>query len=83
VTLHLCNLKAPVREVLEASGVMMALGAEQIHVAKADALRSIYAKLDANICATCTARVFDECQTTLPDGRLRDSPRPMFALSPR
>jgi sulfate permease, SulP family len=81
VTLHLCNLKAPVREVLEASGVMKALGAAQVHVAKADALRSIYAQLDAGICATCTARVFDECQTTLPDGRPRDAPRPTFALS--
>ncbi|HET9045631.1 MAG TPA: SulP family inorganic anion transporter [Casimicrobiaceae bacterium] len=83
VTLHVCNLKAPVRAVLEASGVMKALGAKQVHVAKADALRSIYAQLDANVCATCTARVFGECQTTLPDGRLRDAPRPQFALSPR
>ena len=83
VTLHVCNLKAPVRAVLEASGVMKALGAGQVHVAKADALRSIYARLDANVCATCTARVFGECQTTLPDGRLRDAPRPQFALSPR
>jgi SulP family sulfate permease len=80
VTLHLCNLKAPVREVLEASGVMAALGPTQVHVGKADALRAIYAMLDVATCAACTARVFSECQTTLPDGRPRDPPRPAFAL---
>ncbi len=82
ITLHLCNLKVPVRDVLEASGVMTVLGAAQVHVAKADALRAIYAQLDAGICATCAARVFNECQDTLPDGRLRDAPRPDFTLSP-
>ncbi|MEO5764349.1 MAG: SulP family inorganic anion transporter [Casimicrobiaceae bacterium] len=80
VALHLCNLKPPVRDVLEASGAMAALGAAQVHFWKADALRTIYATLDSDTCATCTARVFNECQAALPDGRLRDPPRPDFAL---
>jgi hypothetical protein len=79
--LHLCNLKAPVHKVLEASGVTAALGPSQLHVAKADALRSIYAQLDSETCAACAARVFSECQTVLPDGRPRDAPRPDFSLA--
>jgi SulP family sulfate permease len=80
VTLHLTNLKAPVRRALEASGAMAAFGPGQLHVAKSDALRAIYAELDAGTCAACAARVFSECQSTLPDGRPRDPPRPEFAL---
>jgi SulP family sulfate permease len=60
---------------------MAALGSTRTHVAKADALRAIYAELDAGICAACTARVFNECQTVLPDGRPRDAPRPEFTLA--
>ncbi|MET0732573.1 MAG: SulP family inorganic anion transporter [Casimicrobiaceae bacterium] len=81
VALHLTNLKAPVRAVLEASGVMEALGRTRIHIAKADALRAIYAELDVAICEACAARVFNECQTVLPDGRPRDATRPEFALA--
>ena len=81
VALHLTNLKAPVRAVLEASGVMEVLGRTRIHIAKADALRAIYAELDVAICEACAARVFNECQTVLPDGRPRDATRPEFALA--
>jgi hypothetical protein len=29
------------------------------------------------------ARIFEECQTTLPDGSLRDTPRPELTLRAR
>jgi SulP family sulfate permease len=80
VSLHLCNLKAPVRDVLHRSGVVVTIGAANLHATKSDALRAIYRQLDAPTCALCAARVFNECQTTLPDGRPRETPRPDFAL---
>ena len=81
VTLHLASLKAPVREVLAASGALVDIGEAQIHPTKNDALHDIYGTLDVATCAACTARVFVECQSTLPDGRARDAPRPEFALA--
>ncbi len=80
VSLHLCNLKTPVRDVLKRSGVVATIGASNLHATKADALRAIYRQLDVSTCAVCTARVFNECQTTLPDGLPREAERPEFAL---
>ena len=81
ITLHLCNLKPPVMDVLERSGQLDAIGRENVYATKALALRAIYARLDVATCAECKARVFDECQLLLPDGRPRESPRPDFALA--
>jgi len=80
VSLHLCNLKTPVRDVLKRSGVVATIGAANLHATKADALRAIYRQLDVATCAVCTARVFNECQATLPDGLPREVERPEFAL---
>ncbi|MBS4096693.1 MAG: SulP family inorganic anion transporter [Sulfuricella sp.] len=35
-------------------------------------IKSVYATLDPEICRTCKARIFDECQTYLPDGEKRE-----------
>jgi SulP family sulfate permease len=83
ITLHLCNLKPAVRDVLENGGYLDAIGHDNIHASKRDALRAIYARLEAPTCAACTTRVFDECQALLPDGRPRDAPHPEFGLVPR
>jgi len=83
ITLHLCSLKPQVREVLAQGGQLDEIGHDNVHRAKADALHAIYARLDSGTCATCTARVFEECQVTLPDGSPRDRPRPEFALQGR
>ena len=81
VTLHLASLKMPVHDVLARSGVLEEIGGANVHATKADAVHAIYARLDAALCATCTARVFVECQTTLPDGRTREELRPAFELA--
>jgi SulP family sulfate permease len=83
ITLHLCNLKPAVREVLERGGHLDAFGADNVHAAKQDAIRAIYARLEVPTCASCRTRVFEECQVLLPDGRPRDAPRPAFALAPQ
>jgi hypothetical protein len=70
-----------VRALLERGGQIDVIGRENVHETKEEAIRRIYAHLDAATCADCTARVFVECQLVLPDGRPRDAPRPPFALA--
>ncbi|HEX4883101.1 MAG TPA: SulP family inorganic anion transporter [Casimicrobiaceae bacterium] len=79
--LYLCNLKAPVREVLERSGALAGIGAERVFETKGEALQAIYADLDPGRCASCGVRAFAECQATLPDGRPRLTARPDFDLT--
>jgi SulP family sulfate permease len=70
-TLYLCNLKPPVRELLERGGFLDHIGRDCVFPTKAEAIREIYARLDAQRCERCTARIFTECATTLPDGTSR------------
>jgi sulfate permease, SulP family len=54
-----------------------------VFATKNQAIAVIYRTLDAAKCAACNARIFDECHVTLPDGSLRDKPRPELMLTPR
>jgi len=83
VELYLCKLRPSVHALLERAGVLDAVGRDHVFATKDQALATIYAKLDASKCAACTARIFTECQVTLPDGSLRDKPRPELTLQPR
>ncbi len=60
-----------VRRMLERSEAVTVIGAQHLIGHKGDALRSVYPQLDSAVCAACTLRVFDECQTHLPDGTPR------------
>ena len=82
VALYLCNVKPGVLDVIERSGHLEAVGLDRIFATKDAALRTIYRALDAPVCAGCQARIFRECVTLLPDGSLRDPPRPELALVP-
>ena len=77
VTLHLCSLKRPVRAVLERGGQLAEFGHANVHGTKADALRTIYAKLDPATCEACQVRAFLECRDALPDGRPRGQVLPV------
>lgn len=57
-------------------GEVEAIGRERFVARKGDALRSLYPCLDSEICRRCTVRAFQECQTALPNGELRDSGAP-------
>jgi SulP family sulfate permease len=65
-----------VREMLERSGAIDAIGADCLIDHKGDALRFVYPLLDAGVCSRCTRRVFEECQAALPDGSPRLPPGP-------
>jgi SulP family sulfate permease len=82
VTLYLCRLRPSVHALLERGGVLDAIGRDHVFATKDQAIASIYLKLDAAKCAGCTARIFAECQVTLPDGSVRDKPRPELTLAP-
>jgi SulP family sulfate permease len=70
-TLYLCNLKPPVRALLERGGFLDSIGRDCVFEAKDDAIRAIYARLDSARCRSCEARIFNECASTLPDGSHR------------
>jgi len=67
----LVGAPAGVRQVLERGGQIDELGAQRIVAHRGDALHEVYALLDSDICRSCTRRVFDECQTHLPNGEPR------------
>ena len=59
---YFCSLRKPVRDYLEKGGFMEHIGRENMFETKLSALKKIYAKLDKEICSTCTARIFNECK---------------------
>ncbi len=69
--LYLCNLKPPVRDLLERGGFLDSIGRDCVFEAKDEAIRSIYARLDAARCRSCEAQIFLECVPALPDGSVR------------
>jgi SulP family sulfate permease len=70
--LYLCSLKPAVMAMLERGGFLERLGRDNVFTNKSAAVHAIYARLDSGICRSCSARIFVECQTLLPDGALRE-----------
>lgn len=58
-------------DFIRRSGAMKDIGEENFFPVMSNWAKVIYAKLDPEICRNCTARIFAECQTTLPDGKSR------------
>ncbi|MEO8303986.1 MAG: SulP family inorganic anion transporter [Betaproteobacteria bacterium] len=69
--LYLCTIKPGVLDVLMRGGYLDRIGRDCYFESKAEAIHAIYARLDADRCRTCTARIFTECQSVLPDGSER------------
>lgn len=61
--LYVCNLKIIAQDVLEKGGYKKEIGEDHFWPTKREAIAEIYKHLDHNICLTCPARVFRECQT--------------------
>lgn len=60
--LFLVKVNESVMDVLESGGYVDMLGKRNIFVSKNEALAAIVRqRLDAGVCATCTARIFHEC----------------------
>jgi SulP family sulfate permease len=74
-TLYLCNLKPGVTDLLEGGGFLGSVGRGNVFPTKDVAIRAIYSRLDPEICRSCKARIFLECQDILPDGTRREAPQ--------
>jgi SulP family sulfate permease len=48
--------------MFERSGTMASIGPENIFRSKAEAIQSIFTKLDHDICKRCDKRIFLECK---------------------
>ena len=58
--------RPPVLEFWRRMGFTPELGQDHIFPTKRAAIATIFERLDRNICAHCTARVFEECRTLPP-----------------
>lgn len=51
--------------------VSEALSTSHVHTSKGDAIQEIVPTLDESVCATCTARIFNECPAAPPELKAR------------
>ena len=72
--LFIVGAQPSVRKMLERDELLHAVGAERMVDHKGEALSRAYAQLDSEQCARCTLRIFEECQTRLPDSTPRPDP---------
>lgn len=69
--LYFYRIKEGACDMLRRGHYLDEIGRENIFPAKARPIEHIYPQLDPAICRTCTARIFPECASTLPDGSPR------------
>ncbi len=60
--LYLCKAKKEVRRILQRGGFADQFGKENLFVTKAEAIQSVFDRLDRSICERCDKRIFLECQ---------------------
>lgn len=62
--LYMVGLRQPVRDFLLHDEFYEEIGPENIFQTKQEAIEVLYGRLDKDVCAQCTARIFTECQTS-------------------
>lgn len=75
--LYFYRMKDAVRAFLTRGGYLEDIPEEQLFPVKIRPIPAIYRRLDSEICRHCTARIFRECHTALPNGE----PRPQTATA--
>ncbi|MFT5173930.1 MAG: SulP family sulfate permease [Gammaproteobacteria bacterium] len=84
--IYLHQLKEDSKALLRRGGFYDEIGDDNFFDHKGEAIAGIFDKLDKNICARCSKRIFNECKTiprmsgatsaTLREGREKTQPRP-------
>jgi SulP family sulfate permease len=69
--LYLVGVQPGFCSMLREGGYVEHLGRENIFGHKGEAISAIYPKLDSEVCRTCKARIFTECDVALPNGEKR------------
>lgn len=69
--LYLVGVQPGFYGMLDRGGQVEKVGRENIFDNKGEAIQAVYPRLDRETCRSCTARIYRECQTTLPDGSPR------------
>jgi SulP family sulfate permease len=64
--LYLYSLRQPVRDMLARGGYSEQIGQANIFGTKYEAIGGVFARLDRSICASCHARIFNECASLPP-----------------
>jgi len=73
---YLINVKAGLWDSLEECHVLDKINANNVFQNKSSALRGIFQKLDKSVCETCSARIFNECQSVKFIGEAPAAPKP-------
>ena len=60
--LYFIRIKDTVQEQLAESGALKTIGGVNLFDTKTEAIETIYRRLDPEVCKTCRARIFRECQ---------------------
>ncbi len=69
--LYFYRCKESILRFLRKSDKLGDIGADGFFVAKSNWIEPVYSKLNPDVCRTCRARIFKECQEKLPNGELR------------
>ena len=69
--LYFYRLKEPVYKFLKQGHYLKDIGEGGFFPAKSNVILAVYNTLDPEICRNCKARIFKECQETLPGGEKR------------
>ncbi|MEW5768942.1 MAG: cob(I)yrinic acid a,c-diamide adenosyltransferase [Pseudomonadota bacterium] len=82
--LYLCGVRDATCTMLKRGGYEAEIGADHVFAHKPDAIAGVYPRLDPALCRSCTARIFRECQASLPNGEARAdyTPPPAPAEAP-
>lgn len=60
--LYFYSLRQPVEALLARGGYMREIGRQNVFRGKREAFAGVIARLDPAVCATCSARIFEECR---------------------
>jgi SulP family sulfate permease len=70
--LYFHRLKDSVFQTLKRGGFVDDIGKDNMFPMGPKVIPQLYPRLDPEICRRCKSRIFDECQTTLPNGEPRN-----------
>jgi sulfate permease, SulP family len=69
--LYLVGVQPGFYSMLTTGGHVDHVGQTNIFAGKGEAISAVYSRLDPDVCRSCNARIFQECEVRLPNGETR------------